>query len=161
MIYDTLNGYTCRKGVIKDYDRIVELMAPFVTTEGAHESFNKMEIRSLAKATRFFLMSGECVVVEKDDAIVSVYTGRDTKIGSLGNVGGVNAIVLLLKVALCDIQSLYKEATFQVANDNIRKIYDSIKTPSGKACTIDEQGNGVVSIVAKKEILDLFNRLKG
>lgn len=161
MIYDTLHDIICRQGELSDYDRIIEIMSPLVITEGAHESFNKMEIKSLLQATKYFIKSGNCVVTEKDGIVVGVYTGKGNKIGSLGNVGGVNSVVLLLKVALCDVQNAHREAIFQVANDKIRAVYEGIKTPLGAACEIDELGNGVVTIQAKKEILNLFNRLKG
>ena len=157
MVYDTLHDIICRQGELSDYDRVIEIMSPLVITEGAHESFNKMELQ----ATKYFIKTGNCVVTEKDGVVVGVYTGKGNKIGSLGNVGGVKSVMLLLKVALCDVQNAHKEAIFQVANDKIRAVYEGIKTPDGKACVIDELGNGAVSVEAKHQILNVYNHLKG
>lgn len=161
MVYDELLGAICRQATEKDYNRILEILLPFIRTESGHSNFQDMEVRTAKKLTMFFIKQGLAMVVEENGVIVGMYTGRENRIGNIANVGSLHATILLLKVALCNIQNLFTEAHFQVANDKIRKIYESIKTPNGKACSIDELGNGIVSLEAKQEILNVYNHLKG
>lgn len=161
MIYGTLGPATCRKAEMIDYDRMLEILVPFIKTDSADPTFRDMEVRTAKKLMKYFIREGLAIVAEEDGIVVGMYTGKGNKIGNIANIGSLHAMVLLMKVAMCDIQNLTAEAYFQVANDKIRKVYESIKTPTGEACKIDALGNGVVSVEAKNEMLQLFNILKG
>lgn len=158
MIYDELRGVLCREATIEDLERMYNAVEFYNVDDSMSDSMKRLKKRKLRKELKFGINIGDALVCEKDGELVGVYTGKDNFVAQLVNVGDIVSAVLLYKVVLCDLHNKFKESTFEVDSIRSRTVYDRIRTPSGKACTIDELGNGKVTVEAKNEIDKMYKR---
>lgn len=160
-MYDKLREFTCRKGEMDDLEAIYDMASKYVVNPEGTKSMQDRDLRILYKVTQYSIKTGTCVVcTNKEDKVVGVATQVvNSSVTTLVSEGGIYATLLLYKVVFCDMHNRFGESTFEVVHKELNKVYYNIRTPSGKACSIDDTGKGVVNVQAKGDLLEIFNRL--
>lgn len=161
MILDTIKEYECRDAVESEIDEMYTLLEPLVCDETQHKNIYEMTQRKLAKYLRYAVKTNQCVIVVKNDKIVSVYAGDGDAIAHIGTKGiDLISTTLIMHTVLNRIHNRFKETKFRVFNDKQRKAW-SVKTLVDDAVVIDDLGVGYVKVIAKDNIEKLYNAIKG
>lgn len=161
MVYDTLGEYTCRSGTEADLQILYTMLEDKVYEDLEHQSMQDMYKRKLKKYLKYALEKGSIAIVEKQNTITGVYVGHTECITYLINFGDIKSLALLLNTVLNGIENKHKESVFKVINKKQYDTWVNTKALGEKAVTIDEQGNGIISLNAKEKIQYLYNTLKG
>lgn len=160
MVYETINGYTCRKAGIEDVPAVQEVLTPLVCSTENHESMNEVNVRQMKSLVKYYITNYDSAIVEKEGTITGVYVGEGNTIGYLANLGDIGSLAVLLKVILIDLHNKFASSTFVVSTKEQREAYSKINLVSkSKAISIDEFGNGVIPVESKQDVMYMYEKI--
>lgn len=150
-MYESLGSFSCRKATLRDLVSMYNFIVPLITDE--------TELKKTKKFLKYYVRYGYTCLVEQDNKLVGMYTGKDNTIHYIACKSSPKAALLLFYVVLCGIHNKYEESKF-IAFESNTQIFEKIRTPEGKACIINTDGEGVVPPLTKYYVEQLFRRFK-
>lgn len=152
MVYENIGSLICRKASYEDIPMMYDFILPYIKNE-------EYEVRRLHKLLKYYVKIGTACIVENNNNLVGLCTSRGQDIHHLACKGGPKAALLLFYVVMCGLHNKYTNSSF-ISFESNKKLFEKIRTPEGKACIIDSDGNGTIPPSTKNYIEQLFRRFK-